>query len=96
MFDGSFYVFLCRRWWAAFLLLGLSFLLFGLASLNVIHVVMASSEFLLTFGVDAIRDGVLIQLVEVIMSRYLAAVFYVLFKVCEKVLVERVAGRKGN
>lgn len=60
------YDFLSERWWLAFLLLGFSFVMFGLASLNLLH------------------------LVSLIALGYFAALFYVLFKLCEKVLVERL------
>jgi hypothetical protein len=47
-------------------------------------------------GVDAVREGGLMQLVGLILSGYMAAAFYVFFKLCEKVLVERLSvTRKG-
>lgn len=48
------------------------------------------------YGGDAIRDGGLRQLVEMATSGYLAAAFYVVFKICEKVLVERLSMNKRN
>ena len=39
-----------------------------------------------------IEDGALQQLVEILGSCYLSMLFYVVFKVCERVLVERLAG----
>ena len=40
-----------------------------------------------------IDDGALQQLVEIIGSSYLSIVFYVFFKVCERVLIERLTGK---
>jgi len=40
-----------------------------------------------------IEDGALQQFVEVIGSSYLSIVFYVLFKACERILIERLTGK---
>ena len=90
MNSSRLYVFLSRRWWLAFLLMGVSFALFGLMSLNLLHALGANITFLGMHGVDAVREGGLQQLVELVASGYAAALFYVLFKLCEKVLVERL------
>ena len=81
---------LSDRWWVAFLLMGLSFVLFGLASLNLLHLVSANVSFLAMNGLDAVRDGGLLQLLSLVALGYFAAFFYVVFKLCEKVLVERL------
>jgi hypothetical protein len=82
--------------WLAFLLLGVSFVLFGVATLNLLYIFRAAWEFLVMYGWEAVREGVLMQMAELILSGYAAAAFYVLFKVCEKALVERVSKPKGN
>ena len=91
------YAFLLRLWWLTFILMGVSFVLFGLLTLNLLHTLGANLEFLGMHGVDAVRDGGLMQLFGLIVSGYLAAAFYVLFKLCEKVLVERLSiVKKGS
>ena len=90
MVNSRLYEFLADRWWLAFLLLGFSFVMFGLSSLNLLHLVSANIDFLVMNGLDAVRDGGLLQLVSLIALGYFAALFYVLFKLCEKVLVERL------
>ena len=90
------YTFLLRHWWVAFLLLGISFVLGGLVTLNLLHTLSANFEFLVMYGVEAVREGGLRQLVEVVVSGYFAAACYVVFKVCEKVLVERLIMNKGS
>ncbi len=90
------YVLLYANAWLAFLLMGVSFVLFGLATLNLLHVFNAAWEFLLTHGWDAVREGVLMQMAELVVSGYGAAAFYVLFKLCEKALVERASRPRGN
>jgi hypothetical protein len=88
------YVFLARRWWAAFVLLGVSFVLGGLVTLNLLHMLSANLEFLSSYGLDALREGGFRQLVEIVVSGYFAAACYVVFKLCEKVLVERLSTKK--
>jgi hypothetical protein len=73
-----------------FLLMGASFLVFGLVSLNLIYFFHANIELLLEYGWMGLRDGGLQQLFELLLSGYLGMAFYVLFKACEKVLVERL------
>ena len=90
------YAFLLRRWWLAFILMGVSFVLFGLVTLNLLHTLSANFEFLTMYGFDAIREGGLMQLLEMIASGYFAAACYVAFKLCEKVLVERLATNKDE
>lgn len=90
------YLFLLRRWWAAFILLGISFVLGGLLTLNLLHTLSANFEFLSMYGVQAVRDGGLLQLIEIVVSGYFAAGCYVVFKLCEKVLVERLVMNKGS
>jgi hypothetical protein len=90
------YAFLSKRWWLTFILMGVSFVLFGLLTLNLLHTLGANLEFLGMHGIDAVREGGLMQLIGLILSGYMAAAFYVFFKLCEKVLVERLSvTRKG-
>jgi hypothetical protein len=90
------YLFLLRHWWLAFILMGVSFVLFGLVTLNLLHVLSANLEFLTSYGFEAVREGGLWQLVGLVLSGYGAAASYVLFKLCEKVLVERLASRRSE
>ena len=96
MAGGRLYGFLARRWWLAFLLMGLSFVLFGWLSLNLLHTLGANLTFLADYGFDAVRDGGLRQLAEMLVTGYLAAACYVFFKFCEKVLVEWLANPRGG
>jgi hypothetical protein len=90
-----------RRWveflyWhpkVTFLLMGAFFLMFGFTSVNLFVVLKANIELFLEYGAMVIADGALQQLVEVIGSCYLSIVFYVLFKTCERILIERLTGK---
>lgn len=88
--ETRLYMLLSRRWWLALLLMGACFVAFGFASLNLLALLQANLRFLAEYGADAVRDGALEQLFELIVYGYLAAGFYVVFKVCEKVLVWRL------
>lgn len=90
---SRFYRFLVRRWWFTLIVMGLSFVLFGLASLNLLQMLGANLAFLAQYGLDAVREGGLLQLLELVVSGYAAAACYLLFKLCEKVLVDRMALR---
>ena len=90
------YGFLMKRWWLAFILMGVSFVLFGLVTLNLLHTLSANLEFLTSYGVEAVREGGLRQLIELVVSGYAVEACYVFFKLCEKVLVERLSANKRN
>ena len=57
-------------------------------SLTLLHLLSANFEFLRSYGLDAVREGALLQLAELVVSGYTAALFYLLFKLCERVLVD--------
>jgi hypothetical protein len=92
--------FLARHPFVTFMLMGLTFLLVGLISLNLIYLFNANLEFVINNGVMGLRDGGLLQLVELVTTGYLGMALYVLFKTCEKVVVERLleakSGATGN
>ena len=96
MHYSRLYRLLLRHWALALLLLGVSFVLFGLASLNLIHLLSANFEFLAHHGLDAVREGGLLQLAGLVVSGYAAAACYIVFKLCEKVLVERLSTHKNK
>ncbi len=78
---------------AAFLLLGLSFLLFGLGTINLALVLQLNLKLWLEAGWQAAMDGALRQLGELLLSGYAAMAAYIVFKCCEKALVERLTQR---
>ncbi len=85
--------FLYRNPKVTFLLMGFFFLLFGFTSVNLFVVLKANIDLFLDYGTMVIEDGALQQLVEIIGNSYLSIVFYVCFKICERVLVERLTGK---
>ena len=87
---------LFRHWWLTFILLGVSFVVFGLTSLNLLQTLSANFSFLSMYGVEAVREGALRQLAEALLSGYVAAAAYVAAKLCEKILVERLVTAKPD
>jgi hypothetical protein len=86
--------FLYRRLWLTFLLMGVFFLLFGVTSVNLFVLLKANIELFIEYGTMVIADGALEQLIDLILSAYLSITFFVLFKVCERVIVERLTEKK--
>ena len=88
-----------RRWlyrhpWLAFVVMGLSFSIFGILSLNLIYLLKSNVELFLDHGTMVIEDGALEQLLELIGYGYLSLAFFLLFKVCEHTLVIRLTEGK--
>ena len=90
MAHGRLYTFLYRRWWLTFLLFGASFGAGGLVTLDLMHTLSANFDFLAMYRLDAVREGGLRQLLGLLASGYFAAACYIVFKACEKILVERL------
>ena len=85
-----------RHWVLTFLLMGVAFVAFGMLSLNLVQVFAANIRFLSEHGVEAIMEGGLLQLLELVASAYGAIAFYVTFKTCEHALVERLAHHRNE
>jgi len=86
--------FLFRNPVVTFVLLGVFFLLFGVTSINLFFVLKANINLFLEYGLMVIEDGALEQLFELLGSAYLSMLFWILFKLCERVLIERLTKRR--
>ena len=71
------------RPWLTFIVMALSFFIFGVGSLNLFHLLSANGRFLLQYGWEAALDGGLRQLLELLFNGFLAMAAYVVFKTCE-------------
>jgi hypothetical protein len=76
-----------RRRWLAFLVMGLAFLGFGAGTLNLFFLLRANAELLAEHGAQAVMDGGLRQLVELLLTGYAGMACYVVFKSCEYALI---------
>jgi len=82
--------FLFRHPWLAFVLMGASFLLLGLTSVNLYMLLAANIGLFLEYGTMVIADGALRQLVGLLGSLVLCLLFFVVFALCERSLVRRL------
>lgn len=73
---------------ACFGLLVLSFMAFGLLTLDLVRLVSANAAFLSAYGWQGLQDGGARQLLELLASSIGAMAAWLLFKVCETVLVQ--------
>jgi hypothetical protein len=79
------------RPWLTFVVLGLAFFCFGIASLNLLHLLRANAELILDNGVMALADGGARQLLGLVANGYLAMLAYVVMKTCEHALARWLA-----
>ena len=75
------------RHWVCFLVLGLSFLIFGAGSLNLFFVLHANLSLIAEHGWLALVEGAAVQLLEILLTAYVSMLAYILFKSCEYSLV---------
>lgn len=76
------------RLWLTFIVLALSFLAFGACTVNTGLLLMANIRLLGDYGWQAVGDGALRQLLELLGSGAVGMAAYVVFKACEHRLVE--------
>ena len=74
------------RPWLTFVVMGLAFFGFGMATLDLLHLVRANAELILDNGVMALFDGGARQLMGLLADGYLAMLGYVVMKTCEHAL----------
>ena len=90
-----------RRWfhrtvlgrrWLAFATMGLAFIGFGVGTLNLFMLFKANAELFQTYGGrQAIMDGGLQQLIELLLTGYASLGCYLVFKSCEYTLVRHLS-----
>ena len=82
-------VVLSRRW-ATFIVLGLSFFVFGVGTVSLFMLLQANLTLVYDYGWQAVRDGGAVELVKLFVTGYVSLAAYVVFKVCEATLVQRL------
>lgn len=82
---------LMRHRIACFVLLTLSFVVFGALSLDLARLLTADSQLLWEHGWMAVMDGALQQLAELSLKAMAACAAWLLFKLCEWVLVQALS-----
>jgi len=81
------------RAWVTFLVMGLAFFLSGLGTANLFFLLKANTELLRDYGWQALMDGGLQQLVELVVTGYASLMFFLIFKVCEDRLSKSIGAR---
>ncbi len=71
------------RLWLTFVVLGLSFFAFGAGTVNLGRLFMANAQLLGEYGWQAVMDGALRQLLELVVTGYVSVAAYVVLKTCE-------------
>ena len=74
------------RPWLTFVVMGVAFFCFGMASLDLLHLLRANADLILDNGVMALADGGALQLLQLVADGYLAMLAYVVMKTCEHAL----------
>jgi len=85
---SGFIAWLRRHRIACFGVMVLSFMAFGLLTLDLVRLVSANAALLSTYGWQALEDGGLRQLLELLATTLAAMAAWLLFKICETVLVQ--------
>ena len=82
-------VVLSRRW-ATFVVMGLSFFVFGVGTVSLFMLLQANLTLVYDHGWQAVRDGGAAELVKLFVTGYVSLAAYVVFKACEATLVQRL------
>lgn len=84
------------RWWLLFFLAGVFFLLFGIMSYNLFFLFSANLNLFLQYGWLVAEEGAIHQLLQLFGLSYLSLLFWVLFKLCETLLVKSLIPPAGH
>ncbi len=88
MLTRAFQRIVLSRRWLSFVVLCLSFALFGAGTVNLFNMFRANLGLIADYGLMALGDGAALQLVELLLSLALSMLSYVVFKACEYRLVQ--------
>ena len=87
---------LVRHAVATWVLMAISFVAFGALSVNLVSYAFANANYLFSYGWEAFTDGGLWQLLELWLQIFVAISTYLIFKLCEHALIERIAHRTND
>lgn len=69
-----------------------SFLAFGYLTIDLVHLLSSNAAFIVRHGWLALMSGGLLQLGELTLTALLAMACYLLFRLCEQALLQRLTG----
>jgi hypothetical protein len=90
---SDFVAWLRRHRVCCFGLMTLSFMAFGLLTLDLLRLVTANAAFLSDNGWQGLQDGGLRQLLELLVSCVGAMAAWLLFKLCETLLIQSMTNK---
>ena len=76
-----------------FVIMGAAFAAFSLGTVEIFHMLSANLDFIARHGAAALMEGAARQLVELLATLAGALAAYLVFKACERVLVDRMTRR---
>ena len=79
-----------RYWPLTYVLMVLSFLIFGAASVNLAQTFLLNIRLIQEHGLLVLMDGALDQLIELLLTASFSVSFYLIFKSCESVLLQKM------
>jgi len=79
-----------RYWPLTYVLMVLSFLVFGAASVNLAQSFLLNIRVIQEHGLLVLMDGAFEQLLELLLTAGFSVAFYLVFKSCESVLLQRI------
>ncbi|MDA7088440.1 hypothetical protein PH586_18830 [Pseudomonas sp. SA3-5] len=88
---GSFYLWLHRHRLVSFLLMTVSFLVFGYLTIDLVQLLSSNAAFIVRHGWLALMSGGLLQFAELTLTALLAMACYLLFRLCEHALLQRLS-----
>lgn len=88
--PGKMIALLRRHALLTFVLMGAFFLLSGITSINLYVVLKANIDLFRMYGATVIEDGALRQLAEILGTALFSIIFFVLFVLCERIVVDRL------
>jgi hypothetical protein len=74
------------------LLLTISFIAFGYLTIDLIRLIAANTSFVFSYGLSALMDGGAQQFLELWVGALVAMGLYLIFKLCEQVLLHAFIG----
>jgi hypothetical protein len=92
--HSALHIWLHRHRVSCFVLMTVSFIAFGALSLDLVRLVRANANLLWEHGLQGVMDGGLQQLAELWFSAFGAVGCYLVFKLCEHILVLCLATRQ--
>ncbi|MBS7689985.1 hypothetical protein I0D68_17420 [Pseudomonas lalucatii] len=90
--HSAFYRWLRRHLLTCFLLMTASFVAFGYLTIDLVQLLGSNAAFIVRHGWLALMSGGLLQFAQLLLIALLAMVCYLLFRLCEQVLLQRLSG----